>query len=492
MTNPLTLDIPAGVPWIDFTREFDAPVEAVFNAHRDPELVTPVARPARLRDGHRALGLHVRRRLPLHPPRRRQRLRLPRHVPHGARRTTSPSRPSSSRARPTRSPSSSCASSTSATAAAGSRATASARTVEGRDVMVESGMETGHGRGLRAARGARRRTPTSAIRLGPGLSAMDWTLEVVIVPVSDLGAAIAFYRDQVGFDLDHDTQQRAHARRPADAARVRVLDRHRRPAVADRRWRPARCTASSSSWPTPRRRASELVGRGVECSEIHGLRRARRRHVLRLRRPRRQLVGRAAAQGPGREAAHPARGPRSLRRGRRALTPGHTSRTRSVDHGRVATTASARSRRVGTPSGTARRATPDARCSSSPTRPRAPGSVPEGGVYTFVTGGIESALDQARAAADGRTVTVMGGADLGRQCLAAGLVDEVSLHVAPVLFGRGTPMFAGLDVGHVHLELLEAVGTPRDRPPALPGRPPRPLTPNDAFGRELSVLPLSS
>ena len=89
-----------------------------------------------------------------------------------------------------------------------------------------------------------------------------------------------------------------------------------------------------------------------------------------------------------------------------------------------------------------------------------PGSVPEGGVYTFVTGGIESALDRARAAADGRTVTVMGGADLGRQCLAAGLVDEVSLHVAPVLFGRGTPMFAGLDVGHVDLELLEAVGTP--------------------------------
>ena len=39
MTNPLTLDIPAGKPWIDFTREFDAPVEAVFNAHRDPELV---------------------------------------------------------------------------------------------------------------------------------------------------------------------------------------------------------------------------------------------------------------------------------------------------------------------------------------------------------------------------------------------------------------------------------------------------------------------
>lgn len=39
MSNALNLDIPAGVPWIDFTREFDAPVSAVWNAHRDPELV---------------------------------------------------------------------------------------------------------------------------------------------------------------------------------------------------------------------------------------------------------------------------------------------------------------------------------------------------------------------------------------------------------------------------------------------------------------------
>lgn len=40
MSNPLNLDIPAGMPWIDFTREFDAPVAAVWNAHRDPDLVT--------------------------------------------------------------------------------------------------------------------------------------------------------------------------------------------------------------------------------------------------------------------------------------------------------------------------------------------------------------------------------------------------------------------------------------------------------------------
>lgn len=89
-----------------------------------------------------------------------------------------------------------------------------------------------------------------------------------------------------------------------------------------------------------------------------------------------------------------------------------------------------------------------------------PGTVPEGGVYTFVTDGLESAIEQARAAAEGRIVTVMGGADLGRQCIGAGLVDEVSLHLAPVLFGSGTPMFAGLDVGHVQLELLEAASTP--------------------------------
>ena len=91
---------------------------------------------------------------------------------------------------------------------------------------------------------------------------------------------------------------------------------------------------------------------------------------------------------------------------------------------------------------------------------RAPESVPDDGVYTFVTDGLETALGQARAAADGRTVTIMGGADIGRQYLASGLVDEISLHVAPALFGSGTPMFAGLDVGHVQLELLEAVGTP--------------------------------
>ena len=109
-------------------------------------------------------------------------------------------------------------------------------------------------------------------------------------------------------------------------------------------------------------------------------------------------------------------------------------------------------------------------------QPPDPDTVPDGGVYTFVTDGLESALDQARAVAEGRTITVMGGADIGRQFIAAGLVDELSLHVAPLLFGSGTAMFEGLDIGHVQLGLLDCVSTPetvhlRYR---VPGRDPAP------------------
>jgi dihydrofolate reductase len=90
----------------------------------------------------------------------------------------------------------------------------------------------------------------------------------------------------------------------------------------------------------------------------------------------------------------------------------------------------------------------------------APAESPEGGVYTFVTDGIESALEQARAAAGDRTVTVMGGADLGRQYLAAGLVDEISVHLVPVLFGSGTRMFENPGRGHVELETAGVIETP--------------------------------
>lgn len=90
-----------------------------------------------------------------------------------------------------------------------------------------------------------------------------------------------------------------------------------------------------------------------------------------------------------------------------------------------------------------------------------PDDSPEGGVYTFVTGGIEQALEQAKAAAGDKTVTVMGGAETGRQFIAAGLVDELSLHVVPVLFGAGTPMFEQLADDHISLEPLSSVQTPQ-------------------------------
>lgn len=89
----------------------------------------------------------------------------------------------------------------------------------------------------------------------------------------------------------------------------------------------------------------------------------------------------------------------------------------------------------------------------------APASSPENGVYRFVTGGIERALEEAQAAAGDSAVAVMGGADLGRQYLAAGLVDEVQIHLVPVVFGGGTSMFGELG-RHLDLEPMEVIDTP--------------------------------
>lgn len=79
--------------------------------------------------------------------------------------------------------------------------------------------------------------------------------------------------------------------------------------------------------------------------------------------------------------------------------------------------------------------------------------------YTFVTDGIESALDQARQAADGKDVLLSGGADVINQYLAAGLVDELELHVVPILLGDGARLFEGVGPG-VRLEQLRAVEAP--------------------------------
>ncbi len=79
----------------------------------------------------------------------------------------------------------------------------------------------------------------------------------------------------------------------------------------------------------------------------------------------------------------------------------------------------------------------------------------EGGTtFHFVTGGIIDALDQARAAASDRTVSIAGGAATVNQYLAAGLIDELRLHVAPVFLGRGERLLAG--AGRVDLRQVSA------------------------------------
>jgi dihydrofolate reductase len=88
----------------------------------------------------------------------------------------------------------------------------------------------------------------------------------------------------------------------------------------------------------------------------------------------------------------------------------------------------------------------------------APDDVPEGSVYTFVTGGIEDALQQAEAAAGGQIVALGGGADTFRQYLAAGLVEEIGVNLVPVLLGGGTPLFEEGD--QTRLELVEVIDTP--------------------------------
>ena len=80
-----------------------------------------------------------------------------------------------------------------------------------------------------------------------------------------------------------------------------------------------------------------------------------------------------------------------------------------------------------------------------------PDDAPEGGVYTFVEG-IERALELAREAAGDKGVTVMGGAEIGQQYIRAGLVDELSIHLVPVLFGSGLRMFESLGTEHIQLE----------------------------------------
>jgi len=89
---------------------------------------------------------------------------------------------------------------------------------------------------------------------------------------------------------------------------------------------------------------------------------------------------------------------------------------------------------------------------------QAPEDVPEGGVYSFAEG-IQAALQQAQQAAGDKDIAVMGGTNIAQQFIQAGLVDEISIHLVPVLFGSGTHLIEDLGGEHISLETIEVIQT---------------------------------
>jgi dihydrofolate reductase len=86
---------------------------------------------------------------------------------------------------------------------------------------------------------------------------------------------------------------------------------------------------------------------------------------------------------------------------------------------------------------------------------------PGGTTFHFINDGIEGALDQAREAAGDRDVRIAGGATTILEYLNAGLVDEFSIALSPVLFGSGVALFEGVDASRVALEQVHGESTQR-------------------------------
>jgi dihydrofolate reductase len=91
---------------------------------------------------------------------------------------------------------------------------------------------------------------------------------------------------------------------------------------------------------------------------------------------------------------------------------------------------------------------------------REPEEMEGGTTFFFVTDGIEAAIEQARAAAGEGNVAIGGGANAIQQALAAGLVDELQVHVAPILLGGGTRLF-GEGADPVRLEATRVLASPK-------------------------------
>lgn len=91
---------------------------------------------------------------------------------------------------------------------------------------------------------------------------------------------------------------------------------------------------------------------------------------------------------------------------------------------------------------------------------RPPLAMQGGTTFHFVTDGIESALAQAKQAAGGKDVAIGGGASVVQQYLAAGLLDEMDIHIVPFLLGGGARLFDNLDPSRTKLEPIRAIAGP--------------------------------
>jgi len=91
---------------------------------------------------------------------------------------------------------------------------------------------------------------------------------------------------------------------------------------------------------------------------------------------------------------------------------------------------------------------------------REPQEMQGGTTFHFVTDGIESALERAVEAARGQDVSLAGGADTAQQFLRDGLIDEMEIHVVPVLLGGGSRLFENLDGGPTGYDCVGLVSSP--------------------------------
>ena len=147
---------------------------------------------------------------------------------------------------------------------------------------------------------------------------MDWTLEVVILPVSDIDRSVAFYRDQVGFHLDHDTTNEfmhvVQLTPTGSGCSIVIGDLPTQREMAPGSMRGLQLVVADAA-----AARQELLDRGVEASEIMVFDERDGGTFFGFSDPDGNTWSRPAAQGPRREAVDPARPPRAVRRGRRGL-----------------------------------------------------------------------------------------------------------------------------------------------------------------------------